>query len=32
MYAFENEKSYSIRQKELVLFGEGLKIEDGCHS
>ena len=32
MYAFENEKSYLIRQKECVLFSEGLKIEDGCQS
>ena len=31
MYAFENDKSYLIRQK-TVPFGEGPKSEDGCQS
>ena len=31
MYAFENDKSYLIRQK-IVLFSEGPKSEDGCQS
>ena len=30
MYAFENDKSYLIRQKELMLFSEVISIEDGC--
>ena len=32
MYAFDNEKSYFIRQKQFVPFGEGLRIEDGCQT
>ena len=32
MYAFENDKSYLIRQKELMLFSEVISIEDGCQS